>query len=220
MNNFLLNAKEVVTNEDVKRWQEKVKLMIGYVLLGNLMSYKKLEISKSFDEKFYIDFNDKKQCVLFSNTYLTTTLWNNLIRNHPLYEMVQDEYIIRVDQGGVLFGLYRLKNEESTSDFILTSNFLYDLYITAICEWQHKNKTKVMKKQISEIVHLCFERQYISFELYKIFSYSRYIDGMYTNMITDHYIDKIESIKDEIFKEMRSYFMDGEEAAQFMNLEI
>jgi len=213
MNGFLPNAKSFVTDEQVQKWQEKVKLMMGFGLLASLMEYKKIDLSKTFEEKIYMDYDEAKQSVLFSTTVSAMSTWLNIVKNNPQYEMIQDGYYIRGQ--GSLYGQFKLVKEDKS--FTLTSKFLYDLYLGAICEWQHKNKNKVTLQQISQCVKLCFEKPFISFDIHQSFIRSQYLNIPLVNLIGDKTRNEIESLRDELMKEMKSYFLDGQEAYQFMN---
>ena len=216
MNRFLINPKSLITDEQVKRWQEKVKLMFGYGLLANVIFYQKLDLSKSFEEKIYMDFDISKKTVYFQTSYYTTSLFNKVIKSNPRYEMEQDGIRYPDGQIHLLFSKFKLKFEDGK--FKLTSNFLIDLYIYAVCEWQHKNKSKVMKLFIAEIVRTCFLKPLICFDIHQKFSASQYLNIPFSmNMISDHFRKEIEEIREELMKEMKPMFLDGDEAFQYMN---
>lgn len=216
MNGFLINPKTLISDEQVKRWQEKIKLMFGYGILGNVVAYQKLDLGKSFEEKIYMDYDDSKKTVYFQTSYQTTSLLNKVIKSNPRYEIEQDGVRYPDGQRHLLFSKFKLKFEDG--NFRLTSNFLIDLYIHAICEWQHKNKSKVMKQLMSEIVRICFKKPLICFDIHQTFCASQYLNIPFNvNMISDHYRKEIESIREEVIKEMKPLFLDGDEAFQFMN---
>jgi len=218
MNNFLFHLKNNVTDKQIKIWQEKVKLMMGLGLLGNLMECKKLDISKTLEEKIYIDFDDTNQHVLFSFTPKTGHIWTNLVKIHKYrnnYVMNRDgfHHQVREEGEGKRAQLLFVANDEES--FSITSNLLYDLYLSAISQWEQKNKSTVEKQQISDIIKLCFEKTLISFDVHQFFKRSYYLNIPFINL--DKTGNLIEKIKEELIMDMKPYFFDGEEACQFMN---
>ena len=219
MNNFLVNPKNLITEEQIKRWQEKIKLILGFGILNNVITYKKVDLSNAYEQKIYLDYDDSKDMVLFSTTYKTTLILNKVVNSYSAYHMEQDG-VSNHGQSGMLFSQFKLKNElkePNEKAFILTANFLYDLYLTAICEWQHKNKEKVMKQQLAQFFLKSLEPQLISKEIEQYYNHSKFlIMPCMMNMVSSEHRKKIDDIWEETAKEVKGYFMDGEEAFQFM----
>jgi hypothetical protein len=215
MNNFLFYSK--ISDEKVKMWQEKVKLMIGLGLLGNLMECKKLDISKTFDEKIYIDFDDTNQYALFSFTPNTGFIWGNLVKINKYkmnYVMNRDAYYHEDREEGKGKRAQLLFFAKDKESFTITSNLLYDLYLSAICNWEQKDKSSVENYQISDIIQICFEKESISLDVHQFFQNSPYLNIPFINI--DKTGNWIEKIKEELIMDMQPYFFDGEEAVQFM----
>lgn len=213
--NYLIdNPRHMVTKEKVDEWSEKMKTILGMTLLDNIGEYIFLR-SPSVNEKYIRLAIDETSEFYMTINYGAIPFMRNFNMSNERYKFIEDGGII-MDQ--TLFSKYKLENH--TNIFDERENigyFLYDLYISFLTQDQKKNKERITRTQLSIVLknvidHLCKIHPMMT-QIYKDSSYFVFPSE---NKSQSFFKMNIEGIANDLQSDLLRYFIDGEEAEQFI----
>ena len=231
-NALLNNPKYFVSQEKMKEWFDKMKMLIGMTLLDHISDHL---ILNSPSGKFgHIRLSIDESCDFFMTiSYHALPFFRNFVITNG-HNVFQDTDVIMLDDE--IFSKYKLEKHKNIFDHKESiGTFLYDLYISFVCFDQKKNKEKISRNHLSSQIKMILNRpskfHSILSQIFKSSSYFLFPDRQIA-MDTEEPLSQqplpsdsgsfsffqsnILNISLELQKDLSRYFIDGEEAEQFL----
>jgi hypothetical protein len=214
---LLNNPKHIVSKEKVEEWNEKMKMILGIVLLDNLSiqnTYPVLLKSPSRRDKFL------RLMINHTEFYLTINhgaidFVKSFLHKNPKYELCSLN--VMLDINDTSFMKYTIKNHSDMFEHKDSIGiFLYQLFISFICHDTGKDYKKVSQNQISHFLGLNRNNVQLYKILKQLYTSSTYFLFQEQNP-NSLFRDYIENILGDLSKDLSKYFMDGEETEKFLN---
>lgn len=212
---LLNNPKDVVTKEKREEWFEKMKMIVGMILLDNIGNY---IILKSPSGKLgYIRLEIDESCEFFMIiNYAAMPFVQKYKISNEQYRFFDDGVLV-IDDG--LFSKYKLDKHRNIFDYKENiSSFLYDLYISFICVDQNKNKNKISRTQLSNLTKSIIDNphifQRVASQIFRCSSYFVFSDN--PNVSESFFRWNINEMINDLRRDLSRYFIDGDEAEQYL----
>lgn len=213
-NHLLDNPRHIVTKEKVDEWNEKTKTILGMTLLDNIGEYIFLR-SPSINEKYIRLAIDETYEFYMTINYGAIPFMRNFKMSSERYNFIEGGGII---MDHTLFSKYKLQNHTNIFDEKEDIGyFLYDLYISFLAQDQKKNKERVTKTQLSIVLKNIIDQTSKIYpmmtQIYKDSSYFVFPSEIYSQSF---FKMNINHIAKDLQSDLLRYFMDGDEAEQFL----
>lgn len=211
---LITNPKHIVTDEKVSEWREKMKILLGMTFLDNIGESVLLK-SPKFRENTICFFVDENSDFCMTIRYGAISFMQIFLNDNREYILDTHDSIIH---DHMLFTKYKLQNYKNIFDNKETiGKFLYELYITFLSKDQNKNMKIVSKYQLSHFLNLVMREDIDLYEeiddIYRSSAYFTFSDICKEKLFKTNIMEK----KNELQKDLSRYFMDGDEAEQFLN---
>jgi len=213
---LLNNPKHIVTKEKVDEWNKKMRMVVGMTLLDNIDDY---VIFTSLSDQFvYLRLGIDENYEFFMTTSYRAIHFLRNFKIHNEYYEITDNDTIMIDD--TLFSKYKLDKHKNIFDHKeIIGSFLYDLYISFICFDQKKYTKKISRTQLSNLIKIILNHQdkfyHIANQIFRYSSYFVFSDKPHKSQ--SFFKSNIETITMDLQKDLSRYFMDGEEAEQFLS---
>jgi hypothetical protein len=226
-NALLNNPKDFVSGEKMKEWFDKMKMVIGMTLLDHIRDH--VLIKSSSEKNGYIRLSIDDAYEIFMTTSFRALVFFRNFFNAGNYSIQSIEETIMIDDN--LFSKYKLDKYKNIFDHKeAIGTFLYDLSVSFVCFDQKKIKEKIMRKQISKLIKTILDDPssfyHITSQVFRNSSYFIFSDEPMsvegsitteTRQLKDTFFrSNIQGITMDLQKDLSRYFMDGEEAEQFL----
>lgn len=213
---LLNNPKDIVTNEKKEEWFEKMKMIVGMILLDNIGNY--IILQSPSGKLGYIRLEIDETCEFFMTINYAAMPFVQKFK--VLYELLDDGVIMTNDG---LFSKYKLDKHRNIFDYKENiSSFLYDLYISFVCVDQNKNKNKISRTQLSNLIKSIIDNPYIfqriASQIFRCSSYFVFSDK--PNVSETFFRWNINEMVNDLRRDLSRYFIDGEEAEQYLRFVV
>ena len=214
--NFLLpNPKDNVTEDQVNEWRRKMKVMLGLGLIENAMCQTFKIISQlDWRKKMFIGCEGDRLYLCYS--YFAGSVFYSCIKDNPEISLVCSGTSTGVLYEDALYAKFEREKQVSIFEYPNeNAMMLYNLFMEFVCIDQNKKKKVIDKYHIAKFANCCMENLDICDTIVKNYTNSVYIVPMMKKPI-EVFKSPIEQLRSQVRSEMSRYFMDGEEAEQFL----
>jgi hypothetical protein len=225
-NRIVTNPKDVVSDDKIVEWREKMKTLIGINLLGHItQNSKDMLIMRSYISKSIRFFVDEKSefCMIFNHGMIDFAR-KYIFNFGPKYSIIEDNTILTNDG---MYSVYKFENYRNVFEHSEEiGKFIYQIYITFICEEQKKNSKLVMNCELSKFLKvllddsLLFEDHVSNFLEKSRYLYLVHEETKDFPLPNSSIVRRKETMMSDLYGELTKYFMDGEEAEKFMSWRV
>lgn len=207
------NPKKFVSKEKIEEWFEKTKMMVGMTLLDNIRNCSILKSPSGKNGYFRLGIDDNYEFFITVG-YRAIPFFRNFEMSNRHYKIESDDSITINES---LYSKYKLDHHRNIFDYKeAIGKFLYDIYITFVSFDQNKNKEKISNTHLSNLIRIILNRpSKFHNDTSLIFRCSSYF--IFGDQSENFFKTNIETIVNDFQKDLSRYFMDGEEAEQFLN---
>lgn len=224
-NQIVDNPKYFVSDEQMKEWLEKMKILMGMGLLEQIVNPITnpiiLKSPSQKDKYVYIGVDHASELYLYFS-YKTTNLINKIVSSKG-YEMISSNDPVSVNADSI-FSRFKIRIDGCIQNIFQNtneiSNFIYELCLLFICQDQNKVVTGVSKEQLCYFLKLVLNskdhnKEDVYSELLNVYQSSSYFSGLQA-IKSRLFEDNFTTLQNQLQKEMSRFFMDGEEAQKYI----